>query len=309
MPDAMPIGHDAALDLFRTGIASGRLHHAWLLTGPEGIGKATLAMQFARILLLAEDGNSPAGKRVSAGTHADLLRIARGLDEKKNRLRAEIVADEVRPAGDFLRRTAAEGGWRVVLIDGADRMNRNAANALLKILEEPPARAVLILTCDAPGRLLPTIRSRCRLLPLAPLEDRDVADVLARNGVSDVEISRVLPHAQGSPGRALRYLGDTDGTIEAAVQSIIAGKGAPGDEYGFAESIARGDNGFPAFFTLLCDEVSSRARQSARSGDGSTAARLAALWDTLNRIRSETERSNLDKLQAVLSAVSTMSEI
>jgi len=265
-------------------------------------------LHLARLLLGAEDPASAAGRRVSAGTHADLLQVARGMDTKKGRLRAEIVADEVRPIGDFLRRTAAEGGWRVVLLDGADRMNRNAANALLKVLEEPPPRAVLILTCDAPGRLLPTIRSRCRMLALDPLPDADVAAVLARCGVGHDDVARVLPHAQGAPARALRYLGDADGALEAGVQALVAGGDVPGGDYAFAEGVARSDAGFPAFFSLLCDEVSSRARVLARGGDGPGALRLACRWDDLNRIRAETERSNLDKLQAVLSALATMSE-
>ncbi len=150
------------------------MHHAWLITGAPGVGKATLAYRFARRLLagvqpgdtLAVDPASPVFRRVAVGSHADLLTVEREWDDKKSRLRGEIVVDDARAISAFLRLTPAEGGWRVVVIDGAEHMNRNAANAVLKMLEEPPPRAVLLLTCAAPGRLLPTIRSRCRRLAL-----------------------------------------------------------------------------------------------------------------------------------------------
>ncbi len=106
---------------------------------------------------------------MAAGTHADLLTVEREWDPKRKRMRGEIVVEDVRRVADFLRRTPAEGGWRVVVLDGAEDLNRNAANALLKMLEEPPPRAILLLVCSAAGRLLPTIRSRCRRLDLAPL--------------------------------------------------------------------------------------------------------------------------------------------
>ncbi len=125
------------------------------------------------------DPASPVFRRVAAGSHADLLTVEREWDDKKSRLRGEIVVDDARAVSAFLRLTPAEGGWRVVVIDGAEHLNRNAANAVLKMLEEPPPRAVLLLTCAAPGRLLPTIRSRCRRLALHPLDAREMAHALA----------------------------------------------------------------------------------------------------------------------------------
>ncbi|MBC7801304.1 MAG: AAA family ATPase, partial [Gemmatimonadaceae bacterium] len=166
-PRANPLllGHAAAEAAMDDAIRARRVHHAWLLTGLEGIGKATCAYRFARRLLAgtgaAHDPDSPLFRRVAAGTHADLLTIERAWDDKRKRKRSEIVVDSARGAAEFLRLTPAEGGWRIVVVDGAEHLNRNAANALLKILEEPPARAVLLLVCAAPGRLLPTIRSRC----------------------------------------------------------------------------------------------------------------------------------------------------
>ena len=150
--------------------------HAVLMTGPRGIGKATLAYRFARFVLthgatgrtapdcrrMTSLAGHPADcgvfRRVASGGHADLLAVERAYDPRRRRLRSEIVVDDTREIAAFLRLTAAEGGWRVVIVDGADEMNRNAANALLKILEEPPRHALLLLVAHSPGRLLPTIR-------------------------------------------------------------------------------------------------------------------------------------------------------
>ena len=129
---------------------------------------------------LAVPPESGVFRRVAAGGHADLLTVERAYDPRRKRLRGEIVVDDAREIGAFLRLTPAEGGWRVVIVDGADEMNRNAANSLLKVLEEPPRRALLILVAHSAGRLLPTIRSRCRHVALSPLPNAVVRDLLAR---------------------------------------------------------------------------------------------------------------------------------
>ncbi|MGH6989307.1 MAG: DNA polymerase III subunit delta', partial [Stellaceae bacterium] len=200
---------------------SGRLPHAWLLTGPRGIGKATLAFRFARFLF-AEAGTegdpvaapptslqlnpaTPAFRRVASGGHADLLVIEKGYDPKRKRRRSEIVIDDVRQIGDFLHLTPAEGGWRIVIIDGADEMNRNAANALLKVLEEPSRRALLLITSASAGRLLPTIRSRCRHLALDLLSESQLIGLLGKYLPSEApeKTAEVAALAGGSIGRAL----------------------------------------------------------------------------------------------------------
>src|ERR1700761_6420475 len=188
-PRANPVllGHEAAEATLLDALRAGRMHHAWLITGPEGIGKATLAYRFARRLLagpligdtLALDPDHPVFRRVAVGSHADLLTVERAYDEKRKRMKTQIAVEDVRKINSFMALTPAEGGWRVVILDGAEELNQNSANALLKVLEEPPPRAILLLVCSAAGRLLPTIRSRCRRLRLTPLEDDAMNTVLA----------------------------------------------------------------------------------------------------------------------------------
>ena len=221
------LGHEAAESTLRRLFDSGRLPHALLLSGPRGIGKATLAFRFARFMLANGGGEgSPGGlfgdsgsdvgglaiapksgvfHRVASGGHADLLTVERAYDPRRRRLRSEIVVDNAREIGGFLRLTPAEGGWRVVIVDGADEMNRNAANALLKILEEPPRRALLLLVAHSPGRLLPTIRSRCRRFPLAPLPPEIVRRLLARYrpDLPEGQAEALTALSVGSIGRAL----------------------------------------------------------------------------------------------------------
>jgi DNA polymerase-3 subunit delta' len=220
-PRANPnfVGHNTAEQTLLRAWQSNRLHHAWLISGTRGVGKATLAFRFARhVLAGAEQGlfveppstlamapESPVFRHVAAGSHPDLLTIERGYDEKRDRFRSEIVINDVRELGSFLHLKAAAGGWRVVVVDCADDLNPNAANALLKLLEEPPAQALLLLVSHAPGRLLPTIRSRCRRLSLGPL-DAEAMDELLRTSspqLADADRRLLIQLSDGSIGRAL----------------------------------------------------------------------------------------------------------
>ena len=249
-------------------------------------------------------------RRVAAGTHADLLAIGRSFDEKRQRHRTEIVADDVRPIGDFLRRTAAEGGWRVVILDDADLLNRHAANALLKILEEPLPRAVLVLVSSSPGRLLPTIRSRCRLLRLAPLDPPQMMLALERLLPDESEADRSLlaEFAHGAPGRAVE-LAREDGLALAELVRSLLDDGAPGAAgYEVADRILRKEPGFATFLALLGDAISERTRRTSRDGESGSGTDWLAAWQNLCRIRADAERFNLDKRQALLSSLSLLSE-
>ncbi|MCQ9154587.1 DNA polymerase III subunit delta' [Acidomonas methanolica] len=299
------LGHEEAEARFRAARESGRLHHAWLLTGPPGIGKATLAFRLARLLLDATEG--AAARRVSAGTHGDLLVIARSFDEKRQRARAEIVLDDVRPLQSFLHHTAAEGGWRVVILDGAEYLNRSAANAVLKLLEEPPERTVIFLVTSAPGALLPTIRSRCRRLALTPLDENTMEQALVSMGYDRQEIDRLLPVSHGAPGRAV-YLGqDHDGKAAALAGRWLNG-GATQATPEEAERILRQDDGFALLCDLLGEGLIDRGRLRAARDDITGAARAGAAYAALMELRRETERFNLDKAQATLQAAAIVSE-
>ncbi|MDP1966270.1 MAG: DNA polymerase III subunit delta', partial [Reyranella sp.] len=218
------VGHDDAEKTMLAAQQSGRLHHAWLLTGPRGIGKATLAWRFARFLLCGQqqgglfgDGpdsldvaqDAPGRALVDARSHPDLFHLRRSLNHDTGRMRAEIAVDDVRGLGSFMHMTPAMGKWRVAIVDSADEMNRNSANAVLKVLEEPPPNAVLLIVSHAPGRLLPTIRSRCRRLALQPLADETVVRLVGDRmpDTKPEERLALARLAEGSIGRALELAG------------------------------------------------------------------------------------------------------
>ena len=314
------LGHAAAQAQIIDAMLGGRMHHAWLITGAPGVGKATLAYRFARRLLagvkpgdtLALDAASPVFRRVAVGSHADLLTVEREWDDKKSRLRGEIVVDDARTISAFLRLTPAEGGWRVVVIDGAEHMNRNAANSVLKMLEEPPPRAVLLLTCAAPGRLLPTIRSRCRRLALRPLGAPDMDAALAEYlpEMGQAERTRLAGLAAGSTGRALALAEEKGLHLATPAHEVLAGvlRLPKTRAFAIAEQLGgRAEDRFTPFMTLLRDALADTVRRAARGSPERLAtlrplAEWAEMWQSLTHIQDETERLNLDRRQALLSS-------
>ena len=220
-------GQDAAQADFLQAYGSDRLHHGWLITGPRGVGKATLAWRIARFLLATppaqDDGlfgapppptdlhiapDHPVSHRIMAGSEPGLFALRRPYDDKAKRLKAQITVDEVRRLKTFFSLSAVDGGRRVVIVDAADDMNVNAANAILKLLEEPPERTTLLLVSHQPSRLLPTIRSRCRELRLAPLGPADMAQALAATGIdqSVTNPAALAALSGGSVGEAVRLM-------------------------------------------------------------------------------------------------------
>jgi DNA polymerase-3 subunit delta' len=324
-PRANPLllGHDAAEATLAEAMRSGRMHHAWLLTGPEGVGKATLAFRFARRLLagtpagasLALDQQEKVFRRVAAGSHADLLTVEREWDAKRKRLRREVVVDDVRRIADFLHLTPAEGGWRVVVLDGAEDLNRSAANALLKVLEEPPARAVLLLVCSAAGRLLPTIRSRCRRLRLQALDDAAMTDLLARYlpDVPDAERGRLVTLGEGSVGRALMLaegggvtVADLVGNVLDALPNVSARRA-----HEVADALARDEDAFSTFMDLTRAALAAAVRAVARGRADPDQQKLVGarplaawvdVWHALSHLQYETDAFHLDKRQAILAS-------
>ena len=266
-PRAAPalIGQDQAQARFLEAFNSGRLHHGWLITGPRGVGKATLAWAIARFLIASPpDGGGlfgaspapatsldigpdhPVAHRVAALSEPGLFLLRRGVDDKARppRLRSVITVDEVRKLRNFFALSAPGGGRRVVIVDAADEMNPNAANALLKLLEEPPENAVLLLVAHQPMRLLPTIRSRCRELRLGRLAPDDLAAVLRQTGADTTAGPALLELADGSAGEALTLASLEGPALYARLVAVLAG--APGYDRAGAHALANACAGRPA---------------------------------------------------------------
>jgi len=343
---AVLLDQEAAEARLLTAEAGGRLPHAWLLTGPRGVGKATLAYRFARFLLaggsagageeglfgappppasLALDPEHPVFRRVASGGHPDILAVERGLRDD-GRPKRDIDVDSVRQLNAFLRMTSAEGGWRIAVVDAADEMNPNAANALLKLLEEPPPRAVLLLVSHAPGRLLPTIRSRCRRLALAPLPEATVARLLRGwlPEAEEAELAALARLGEGSVGRAVELAEEGGLDLYRALLELL-GQLPRLDSvkaHGFAEALARDPQGRSFRTTaelllwwlgrLVQAAAVGRLPPEVVAGETEVAQRLlagrgladwVALWENLGRLFAQAERASLERKQVMLTAL------
>ena len=231
----MIVGQDKAVDQFASAWATRRLHHAWLLAGPKGVGKASFAHAAARRVLadaagpasaaagIETDDDHPIVKLVEAGSHPDMRRLERQVNEQTGKLNRNIKVEQVRELGEFLNLTPALSPWRVVVIDTVDELEASGANALLKMLEEPPANCIFFLVSHAPGRLLPTIRSRCRRLDFGKLDDEAMTSILTSHApqVSAAEQQRTIAMSFGSAGRALAFAELGLAKIEEAAVAII----------------------------------------------------------------------------------------
>lgn len=329
------VGHGAAEALLAETRAGGRMPHAWLICGPQGVGKATLAYRLARSVLrhgvgegpadsLAVAPDDPVARRIAAQAHPDLLVLRRPWDEKTKRLKTVLTVDEVRRVNGFLAQHAGAGGWRVVIVDAADDMNANAANALLKLLEEPPQKVLMLLIAHAPAKLLPTIRSRCRLLRLRPLEAGEVTEIVRRHAdaeLPDEDAALLAFLARGSAGRALRLA--AHGGLEVYKQITGLLGGLPELDTARLHRLADQTGGRGAEETFaLTGELMSEALEAVihlKAGDGAAPPgapgreldRAAAsgpldrwleAWDKVRTVFAETAALNLDRKQAMLSA-------
>ncbi len=318
------IGHAIAAAELHEGYAGGRLHHAILITGPKGIGKATLAFRFARYVLSHPDpskappaaaGLLPANDRVAAmvatGAHPNLLHLRRPWDDKAKKVKTQLTVDEIRRTVTFFGNAAGVDGYRIAIVDAADDMNVSAANALLKMLEEPPKRSLFLVLSHVPGRLLPTIRSRCRRLSLDPLGPDDLDAALTSLGLTVEEGDKpaLAALAEGSVRRAVECI-ESDG-LEVYRQFRALVDGFPRLDrprlHRFADAVAgrKGADSFDLCADLARNWLSEHMRLTIRGG----VERLngyAAAWETVNRVVAETDGLNLDRRQAVISLMQSL---
>ena len=276
-------GQDTAETTFLDAFTSGRLHHAWLLTGPRGVGKATLAWRLAAFLLAQPsapglfaapvpnnadtDPASDLRRRMAALSEPRLMLLRRGHDDKTGRLRTEITVDEAKRLKGFFQMSAADGGRRVVIVDPVDEMNVSAANALLKSLEEPPKASTFLLVCHQPSRLLPTIRSRCRTLRCPPLSPADLDAALAQGGIAAPGDGATLAAlAAGSAGEAVRLVNLDGLALWDSLLALIAG--APEMDRGAALALAEGlaGRGAEPRFDLALNLIDLLLGRLARAG-------------------------------------------
>jgi DNA polymerase-3 subunit delta' len=327
-------GHTDAQARFADAFRVGHLAHAWVLAGPRGIGKATLAYRMARTVLrrpqpdagtgLDMPPDEPVFQRIASLGHPDLLVLRRPWDFERKRLRAVIPVEEVRRAGTFFARSAAEGGWRVCILDSIDDLNANGFNALLKVVEEPPGKCLFLVVCHAPGNLPATIRSRCRVMNLRPPADEVAARLLAEHfpDLPDADRRALVRLADGSPGRALSLAMAGGLDLYRAMVGLITP--LPRIDvpalHGFADQVARGgEDGLRVAMELLAGWLARLVRAAAATvapegfapGEDEAMRRFAArgsldrwieLWEKVNRALAEAEALNLDRKQVVLNA-------
>ena len=201
-------GHENTLDLLKKAVDSGQLPHSLILNGAQGIGKTTAAFHLIRYVLGGVEEDSADFKKIAAGSHPNVLMVTPSFDEKKQRYKSTLTVDEAHKVVPFFRQTSVDNAWRFVIVDKAHSMNRNAQNAILKILEEPPARSTIFLISENSGAFLPTIRSRCQVMQLSPLTDEDVIDELKDRcpELNQKQIDRYARLSQGSLGRAFELI-------------------------------------------------------------------------------------------------------
>lgn len=307
IPDA------AAEAAFLDAQARGRLHHAWLLCGVEGSGKATFAYRAARRLLgaapdpsrglLGTDPYDHVARMISAQSHPDLLVLERAVEGGK--VKKSISVDQARDLPEFFSKSPSQAQARVAIIDAADDLNLNAANALLKVLEEPPEHGVLFLVTHAPGRLLATIRSRCRRLAF-PVWPEHALQELVRNrtGVPTAEAARIAAMAGGSPGQALALA--SGATLEAdqlAQQWVAAGEIDRAEAMSVADKF-RGAEGQERFETLM-DRLIAAVKVRALE-EGASGARWADLWSRLSELPERAAAINLDRADVLAGALADL---
>jgi DNA polymerase III subunit delta' len=323
-------GHREAETALLNAYRSGRIPHAWLIGGAQGIGKATLAYRMARFVLayrnpgasdvlcaetLWVDPSDPIARHVAAGAHGGLLTLERTLNDK-GVMRTVITVDETRETISFFGSTAAVEGWRICIVDTVDELNPNAANALLKVLEEPPQQSLFLLVSHAPARVLPTILSRCRKLLLRPLATGDVigaAGAAANIAINDSALVEAAAAAEGSVARALTLLGGDAIKLHQRTAALLATlpRVDPRELHALGDALGGSDRVALATFLDSVDRwVSERLRSDDANANANLPrlARLAEVWEKINRAARDTEAYNLERKPLVFSVFGLLAE-
>ena len=306
------LGHDQGIAAFRDGIAGGRMHHAWLISGPKGVGKALFARKAATRLLADAAGpavdlpgldvpdDHPMARLIEAGSHPDLMKLERQPREEGGELARNITVDQVRSLQRLFTTTSSMSPWRCVIVDSVDDLERNAANALLKNLEEPPPFSLFFLVSHAPERLLPTIRSRCRVLRLSTLDDDVMTQVLqiALPEADGKEIKDLCAAGRGSPGRALGFRGLDIAGLDRAMEDIArAGDPVNAKRSALAQSLSpkAAQQRYEVFLGRLPSFIAARARER----QGRALAEALRLWERAQDLAGSAVKLSLDPQSVV----------
>jgi DNA polymerase III subunit delta' len=322
-------GHAGAEAAFLTAYRGARVPHAFLIVGPKGIGKATLAYRIARFVLahpdpataagqkaksLAVDINDPVARRIAAQGQGDLLILERTPNEK-GVLRQQIAVDDVRRTISFFGSTAGEGGWRIAIVDAVDELNRSSANALLKVLEEPPERALLLLVCHAAARVPPTLRSRCRVINLRPLAEPDVAAAVAAaagTAAGDPQVRAAAAAAEGSVARALALLDEDTLALRQRALDLLNGLPAldANGMHALGDALAGTDpQPLASFIDTVNAWLSLRLdREGGEHIEIGRLARLAEVWERINAAARDAAEYNLERKPVVFSVFGLLAE-
>lgn len=311
------LGHQPQIAAFCEALAGGRMHHAWLLAGRQGIGKARFA-EAAALRWLAEGigpiveaglglpDDHPTARYAAAGSHPDYRRLGRLFREKTGDHARSVSVDQVRGLQGLFATTPTFSSRRAVVIDAIDDLERSAANALLKNLEEPPADTLFLLVSHSPGRLLPTIRSRCRMVRFGPLDDADVAAIVRRETpeADEAEVAALVRVGEGAPGQALRFAGLDIAGLDAAIEGI-ATQGDPTNAARSALAVKLALKAAQPRYEAFLERAPARIAAAARASRGPMLPRTLALEAEARDLASGAVRLSLDP-QATVFALGGM---